>query len=123
MKNLQRVVWSKGMFLTPQHFQVQDRFVEDNLQFRFANSLFANWGVTSLRIDQEALANGTLTLQFCRGILPDGLAFNFPDSEAGPGGRPFAEYFGPTQESLDVYLGIPQHLSQGLNFTSAAAGD
>lgn len=123
MKNLQRVVWSKGMFLTPQHFQVQDRFVEDNLQFRFSTALFANWGLTSLRIDQESLANGTFTLQSCRGILPDGLAFSFPDSEAGPGGRPFAEYFAPTQESLDVYLGIPQHLSQGLNFTSAAAGD
>jgi type VI secretion system protein ImpJ len=119
MKNLQRVVWSKGMFLTPQHFQAQDRFVEDSLQFRFSASLFANWGVTSLKIDQEALANGTFTLQSCRGILPDGLAFSFPDCDAAPAGRPLAEYFSPTQESMDVYLGIPQHLPQSLNFTAA----
>ena len=84
MKNLRRVVWSKGMFLTPQHFQVNDKFIEDSAQFRFAASLFANWGVMSLKIDQEALANGTFTLHHCRGILPDGLPFSFPDSDATP---------------------------------------
>ena len=50
MKNRNRVVWTKGMFLTPQHFQVQDQFFEDSLQFRAASSQFANWGVTELEI-------------------------------------------------------------------------
>jgi predicted component of type VI protein secretion system len=31
MKNRHRVVWSKGMFLNPQHFQAQDQYVEDTL--------------------------------------------------------------------------------------------
>jgi type VI secretion system protein ImpJ len=123
MKNLRRVVWSKGMFLTPQHFQVQDKFIEDSLQFRFSASLFANWGVTSLKVDQEALANGTFTLHSCRGILPDGLAFSFPDSDAAPAGRPVQEFFGPTQDSMDVYLAISEHHPQSVNFSSANTGD
>jgi type VI secretion system protein ImpJ len=48
MKNLRRVVWSKGMFLTPQHFQSQDEYFEDSLQFRFTGSNFANWGLLTL---------------------------------------------------------------------------
>ena len=31
MKHLQRVVWSKGMFLTPQHFQAQDEYFEQHI--------------------------------------------------------------------------------------------
>jgi type VI secretion system protein ImpJ len=111
------------MFLTPQHFQVQDKFIEDSLQFRFAASFFANWGVSSLKIDQEALANGTFTLHSCRGILPDGLPFSFPDSDAAPSGRPIAEFFGPTQDSMDVYLAISEHHPQSVNFSSVNAAD
>ena len=50
------------MFLTPQQFQAQDRFFEDTLAFRFAASLFANWGVTECEIDSEALENGAFRL-------------------------------------------------------------
>jgi type VI secretion system protein ImpJ len=123
MKNLRRVVWSKGMFLTPQHFQAQDNFIEDSLQFRFNASLFANWGVLSTKVDQEAVANGTFILSHCRGILPDGLAFSFPDSDASPPGHPIAEFFPPTQDSIDVYLAIPEHHTQSVNFGFVSAND
>ena len=59
MKNQHRVVWTKGMFLTPHHFQTQDQFFHDAIQYRFAASHFANWGVTQLQVDREALPNGT----------------------------------------------------------------
>lgn len=121
MKNLRRVVWSKGMFLTPQHFQVHDNFIEDTLQFRFNASLFANWGVLTLKIDQEALSNGSFTLHSCRGILPDGLAFSFPDSDPAPPGRAIADFFLPNQDFIDVYLAIPEHHSQSVNFGHANA--
>jgi len=60
MKNRNRVVWTKGMFLTPQHFQVQDQFFEDSLQFRAASSQFANWGVTELEIDRDGASSTSL---------------------------------------------------------------
>ena len=60
MKNRHRVVWTKGMFLTPQHFQTQDQYLENAVQFRFAASHYANWGVTDLSIDSEALGKRAL---------------------------------------------------------------
>src|ERR1035441_4676025 len=82
MRNRHRVVWTKGMFLTPQQFQTQDQFFEDALQFRFAASQFANWGVTALDIDADALGNGLFRLAKCTGVMPDGEPFDMPDALA-----------------------------------------
>ena len=120
MKNLRRVVWSRGMFLTPQHFQTNDNFVEDSLQFRFNASNFANWGVVDLAIDQEALVNGLFTVHHCRGVLPDGVVFSIPESDAPPSGRPVAENFAPTENSLDVFLALPERRVQAKNITQPA---
>ena len=85
MKNLRRVVWSRGMFLTPQHFQTLDNFIEDTLQFRFTASNYCNWGVVDLGIDQESLVNGLFTVHHCRGVLPDGVVFSIPESDPSSG--------------------------------------
>ncbi len=119
MKNLHRVVWSRGMFLTPQHFQAQDQYLEDNLQFRATASSSIAWGLTGFAIDQEGLANGLFTLRACRGVLPDGLAFNIPDADEPPPGREIAEFFPPTQLALDVFLTIPERRARGRNVTIA----
>jgi len=119
MKNLQRVVWSKGMFLTPQHFQAQDEYFEQHIQFRATASSSCNWGLTGLAIDQEALSNGSFTIRHCRGVLPDGLPFNIPEADEPPPGREIAEYFPPTEPSLDVYLALPEARPRGRNVTVA----
>lgn len=121
MKNLRRVVWSKGMFLTPQQFQTQDAFFSEDLQFRFASSLYANWGVTELSINQAALANDQFSVVRCSGVLPDGLTFEFPDTDAAPPGRSVREHFDSHQDSLDVYLSIPEERSGGKNITHIPA--
>src|ERR1041385_5048668 len=108
MKNRHRVVWTKGMFLTPQHFQTQDQFFHDALQFRFAASNYANWGVTELNVDGEALANGNFRILSCSGIMPDGEPFDVPDTDEVPPSRSVAEHFPPTRETLDVFLAIPE---------------
>ncbi len=120
MRNLRRVVWSKGMFLTPQHFQVLDNYLEDSLQFRFTASNYANWGVVDLGVDQESLANGLFTVHHCRGVLPDGVVFSIPETDRPPAGRPVSEYFPPSQDSLDVFLALPERRTKGKNFTQAA---
>ncbi len=119
MKNLHRVVWSRGMFLTPQHFQSQDQYHEDQLQFRASASSALQWGLTGLAVDQEGLANGLFTLRQCRGVLPDGLTFSIPDTDDPPPGREIAEYFPPTQLELDVFLTIPERRAGGRNVTIA----
>src|ERR1051325_11972600 len=108
MRNRHRVVWTKGMFLTPQHFQTQDQFFADAMQFRFGASQFANWGVVELDIDSEALANGLFRLNRAIGILPDGEPFDIPESDDMPPSRGVAGHFPPSVDSLDVFLAIAE---------------
>ena len=56
MKQLQPVIWTKGTFLTPQHLQTQDRFIEDTLNFRLQALKFCAWGFSELVINQEMLS-------------------------------------------------------------------
>ena len=51
MKGLQPVIWSKGTFLTPQHLQAQDRFIENTLRFQMEALSFRPWGFESLELD------------------------------------------------------------------------
>ncbi len=109
------------MFLNPQHFQAQDQYLEDTLQFRFSVSSYANWGVAALSIDEEALANGLFRLNGARGIMPDGLAFRMPDTDELPASREFGEYFPPTSKEIEVYLAIPEFRLDAANVTMPAA--
>ena len=56
MKQLKPVLWTKGTFLTPQHLQIQDRFLEDTLNFRLQALKFCPWGFRELAINAELLA-------------------------------------------------------------------
>src|SRR5215469_14152620 len=117
MGKAQKVVWTKGMFLMPQHFQAQDEYFEQELHFRSRASAFANWGLTGIGVDEASLVNGLFTLRHCEGVLPDGLTFEMPLVDELPQGRPVEEMFPPTEAVLDVYLAIPQVRPSARNFS------
>ena len=117
MRQLQPVIWAKGTFLTPQHLQLQDYFIESVLEFKLGALRFCPWGFSELQIDREALSTGTLLLSRASGFFPDGLGFEIPDSDSAPGARPVEQFFGPDQSTLDVFLAIPQQRDRGLNVT------
>src|SRR5712671_3047088 len=119
MRQLQPVIWSKGTFLTPQHLQTRDRFLESVLQFRLEALNFCPWGLHELRIDQEALAGGNIALTRAVGMFSDGLPFDIPDSDHAPATKPLAPYFDADQTSADIYLAIPHHRERGLNVSIA----
>ena len=119
MKQLQPVIWTKGTFLTPQHLQVQDRFIEDTLQFRLQALKFCPWGFSELTIDQEQLAAGHLLISRATGIFPDGLLFDIPDSDPAPASKALAPFFEPGVKSVDVYLAIPDYRQRGVNVAMA----
>jgi type VI secretion system protein ImpJ len=108
------------MFLTPQHFQTQDQYIENALQFRFAASHFANWGVIGLNIDAEAVSNGLVRINDCKGIMPDGEPFDIPETDELPPSRSVGDHFPPTRDSLDVFLGIPENRPRARNVTIPA---
>lgn len=119
MKRLEPVIWSKGTFLLPQHLQSQDRFLEDLLHFQLDALVFRPWGFQRLLVDQEALAAGLFSISEANGIFPDGLLFDVPNSDPAPEAKMLADAFEPDQETLDVFLAIPDYRDRGLNVATA----
>lgn len=115
MRQLQAVLWTKGVLLTPQHLQAQDRFLEDLLHFQLSSLAFSPWGFHRLVVDREALAGGVFALSSCAGILPDGLLFDMPDSDKSPAPKPLEDCWDQDQETLDVFLAIPESRQGGYN--------
>ena len=79
-----KVMWSEGMFLQPQHFQQQDRYVGRQLEGRLSSSVAWPWGLVALQVDDAALLQGRLALVGARGVLPDGLVFSVPGDDPAP---------------------------------------
>ena len=50
-----KVVWSEGLFLRPQHFQQQERYLESYVEGRAAALHNHSWGLTELTIDRDQL--------------------------------------------------------------------
>jgi type VI secretion system protein ImpJ len=115
MKQLQPVIWMKGTFLSPQHLQTQDRFIENVLQFQLESLAFQPWGFRTLQMNYEALAGGLAAIASASGIFPDGLMFDMPASDPPPAPVPLAEYVEPEQTEIDLHLAIPNHQDRGLN--------
>jgi type VI secretion system protein ImpJ len=118
MHRLEPVIWTKGTFLNPQHLQSQDRFLEETLQFQLQALQFRPWGFQRLRLDQTALAAGTLAISEAAGILPDGLLFEIPQSDPAPPVKPLADHFDADVQSVDVYLAVPNYRDRGFNVAS-----
>lgn len=76
-----KVAWSEGMFLRPQHFQQQERFIETLVEGRCSGLQACDRGFAKLQIDQNLLAVGKIALTECRGTFPDGTPFNLPEDD------------------------------------------
>jgi len=79
-----RVVWSEGTFLQPQHFQQHDRYFEAYVEGR-TRPVFAHaWGFSELKLDEAALGLGKIAITSARGVLPDGTPFDCPALDPSP---------------------------------------
>ncbi len=122
MPRMLPVVWTKGVFLSPQHLQAQDRFFEELLGFRLDALAFRGWGFVNLGIDGSALAAGALVVTSCSGFFPDHLAFNTEHGSPVPGARALEECFPEGREQCAFYLAVPQYREGGLNIGPARGG-
>ena len=58
MSEKNKVVWSEGLFLRPQHLQQQERYFERYVEGRAGSLLRHGWGFLELEIDRDLLAIG-----------------------------------------------------------------
>lgn len=107
MKPLSRVIWHEGMHLAQHTFQAQSRYFEDSIQFAVSHLFFKPYGVAGIELDGEALRNGTVSVIHARGVMPDGLAFLFPDGDPPPPPLDVKPLFSPTHDSQLVLLTVP----------------
>ena len=71
-----KVVWLEGMFLSPQHFQQQERYIERYSQRLFRLLADCQAGFTSLLIDTEQLKAGKIFIRKASGLFADGTPFD-----------------------------------------------
>ena len=118
MSENNRIVWSEGLFLRPQHFQQQERHLETWIEGRAGALRPYAWGFTELEIERDLLAIGKLGLRRARGVFPDGTPFAMPDNEPLP---PPLE-IGTNLRDQVIHLAVPLRKSGALQSTRTGSG-
>ena len=99
------VHWHEGMFLRPQHFQTDHRRLSHQMARSGKWDCHYNWGLRSLELDLDALANYRLVLRSLKARLRDGTLVDVPD-DGNLGVLDLKNAFG-RDNSLTVYLAVP----------------
>jgi type VI secretion system protein ImpJ len=84
MSSHNRVIWSEGLFLQPQHFQQQDRHFERYVETRCQALGPYSWGFTEIEFERDFLKIGKVGLRRLSGVFPDGTPFRMPDDDPLP---------------------------------------
>ncbi|MBX7228541.1 MAG: type VI secretion system baseplate subunit TssK [Burkholderiaceae bacterium] len=84
MSIFKRVVWTEGMFLQPQHYQQQDRHIEQWVETRTSPLVSSPWGLMEVEFDEPSLQLGRISLTRVRGVFPDGTPIDAPAVDALP---------------------------------------
>jgi len=79
MSDSNRVVWSEGLFLRPQHFQQAERFIERVLAESTRQLQTCAWGFSRIELDQELAKLGKVGVASVEGIFPDMTPFDVPN--------------------------------------------
>jgi type VI secretion system protein ImpJ len=79
-----RVLWSEGTFLRPQHLQQHDRYFETYVELRTRALRPYSWGFLELALDEPLLELGKVGIRSARGVLPDGTPFDCPARDPLP---------------------------------------
>ncbi|MGP5203037.1 type VI secretion system baseplate subunit TssK [Psychrobacter aquimaris] len=79
-----RVLWGEGLFLRPQHFQIQDTYHDSQ---RALSMMLVNpyaYGISDVQIDTQLLESNLLSFQSIYAVLPDGTIYQAPRTDTLP---------------------------------------
>ncbi|GAC1348091.1 MAG: type VI secretion system baseplate subunit TssK [Acetobacteraceae bacterium] len=112
-----RNVWQEGMFLRSQHFQQQDRWLEQLVRDRTAALRPHGWGMTELAVNRDLLVTGQFGLTSGAGVFEDGTPFSMP----GETDQPVPLELPETTRNCVVYLVLPIRQHGALEIASDQA--
>ncbi|ODQ01406.1 MULTISPECIES: type VI secretion system baseplate subunit TssK [Salinivibrio] len=99
-----RVIWSEGLFIKPQHFQQQQRYSEYLLEERLTSVSKYLYGVSELSLNPEYLAFGRIAIERAVGVMPDGTAFRIPQEDVMPDALEIED---SSLSNQLIYLAVP----------------
>ena len=114
-----RVIWSEGLFLQPQHFQQQERYFERYVETRCRPLIPHSWGFTEIEFERDLLSIGKAALRRATGVFPDGTPFRMPEDDPLP--KPID--IGPDVRDQILYLAVPLRRSGELEADRDAGTD
>lgn len=117
MSAYNKILWCEGLFLRPQHFQQQTRYVERLLETRCNALRGHSWGCVELEFERDLLAIGKVGLRRMVGVFPDGTPCRMPEDDP----LPTALDLGAQVRDETVYLALPVRQPSALEFDRAAA--
>jgi len=113
MSEKNAIVWSEGMFLKPQHFQQQERFLRhENGTIKKITTAF-HWGIYTLELDTNMLALGQISVKSVDGIFQDNTLFQLPELARVP---TVVTVNGDVTNEL-IYLCIPVNKATGMEIS------
>src|SRR5688572_7288184 len=114
-----KVVWSEGLFLQPQHFQQQDRYFERYIETRCQALTTHSWGFTAIELERDFLGIGKFGLRRAAGVFPDGTPFRMPDDHPLP---PPIDIGANARDQI-IHLAVPLRRSDALDVERAAGAN
>ncbi|ENV76600.1 MAG: type VI secretion system baseplate subunit TssK [Acinetobacter ursingii] len=84
MFKAEKILWGEGLFLRPQHFQVQDSYHEQRLNHTIRSTIPFAYGIKQLRFDENQLGMHVLALENVDMIWQDGEIYQAPAQDLLP---------------------------------------
>jgi type VI secretion system protein ImpJ len=119
MSAYNRVIWSEGLFLQPQHFQQQERYVERYIETRCGALAPHTWGFTEIEIERDLLGVSKFGLRRAAGVFPDGTPVRLPDD----GALPAPIDIGSQVRDEIVYLAVPLRRAGGVDVSRSPGSE
>lgn len=76
--------WHEGMLLMPEHFQQNDRRLDQLFHFHMSNASPFYWGIVSCKIDSAKLVTGVVSFTALQAVMPDGTIVSVREEEGRP---------------------------------------
>ncbi|MCZ2497588.1 type VI secretion system baseplate subunit TssK [Xylophilus sp. Kf1] len=119
MNRFNKIVWSEGLFLRPQLFQQQERYLEQYAHRRASTGGPFFWGFRHYEIQTHLLALGQVGLAACQGVFLDGTPFDLPAD--GPVPAPFQVLPAHVDAMLCLAVSTPGGTGEETTFEGADA--
>ena len=84
MFKAEKILWGEGLFLRPQHFQLQDSYQEQRLNYTIRSTIPFAYGVQNIRFDESQLSTHILALEHIEMLWQDGEIYSAPAKDLLP---------------------------------------